>query len=230
MSRVLPASVCLLWLVSSAHAGPFEDCDLGTDFDFFPRLSVAEADRRIRACSEFIRQAPRDTKRLTSAYISRGVAYVEMLQPERAIADYNKAIEIVPRNAEAYYRRGNAYAVLDRNHERAIRDHSTAIEIDPGHKWAYGRRAYEYELQRNYSRSIADYTKHIEVNPRDAVKIYSLRARVHVLMNEYDRAIADYSKLIEIDPRSSSVYSARARAYFAKKDHDRAIADYSREI
>jgi len=55
------------------------------------------------------------------AYYNRGNVYAELNQHERAIEDYNKAIELNPAFAEAYGNRGIAYSEIHR-YEEAIRD------------------------------------------------------------------------------------------------------------
>jgi len=44
--------------------------------------------------------------------------------------DYNKAIELNPKLAEAYYNRGNAYEVLGDQRQAAV-DHEKAIALNP---------------------------------------------------------------------------------------------------
>jgi hypothetical protein len=99
MPKFLPASMCLLslWLLlaCSAYAGPFEECNLGEDFDFDPyQWRPEDIDRILRGCSEFIKQAPGDAKKPAIAYTNRGNARKATIERERAIADYTKAIEI----------------------------------------------------------------------------------------------------------------------------------------
>lgn len=46
-----------------------------------------------------------------------------------AIADYSKAIELKPDNADAYYNRGNSKILL-KDYNGAITDYSKAIELN----------------------------------------------------------------------------------------------------
>jgi len=55
---------------------------------------------------------------------------------EIAIKIYDKAIELNPNFAEAYYNRGNAYSDL-KQYERAIEDYNKAIELNPEDKGTY---------------------------------------------------------------------------------------------
>jgi len=49
---------------------------------------------------------------LAKAYYNRGSAYDDLKQYNRAIQEFDKAIELDPGFAEAYYSRGIAYIVL----------------------------------------------------------------------------------------------------------------------
>ena len=42
-------------------------------------------------------------------YYSRGLAYNQIGQYEKAISDYTKAIDLKPKHADTYYSRGLAY-------------------------------------------------------------------------------------------------------------------------
>jgi len=61
---------------------------------------------------------------------SRGVAYAEKGEVDRAIADYTKAIAINPKLADAYNNRGVSYRKKG-DKEHAIADFRKALEIDP---------------------------------------------------------------------------------------------------
>jgi tetratricopeptide (TPR) repeat protein len=54
-------------------------------------------------------------------YFNRGVAYGEKGQHDKAIADFSKAIEINPRDANNYFNRGIAY-FFKREYEKAWDD------------------------------------------------------------------------------------------------------------
>ena len=62
------------------------------------------------------------------AYYNRGVAYDKIGQGDKAIADYTKAIEINPRDAEAYNYRGIAYYYKAR-YDKACSDWKRVCEL-----------------------------------------------------------------------------------------------------
>jgi len=64
------------------------------------------------------------------AYVNRGAAYRKKGNYDRAIADFNKAIELDPGCAEAYHNRGVAYRRKG-EHKRAIADLNKAMKLTP---------------------------------------------------------------------------------------------------
>ena len=74
------------------------------------------ADQRINGCTSII-QSSRETRRnVAIAYYSRGLAYYDKRDFERAIASYNEAIRLDPKFAQGY---NNRALVKTRYHLRA---------------------------------------------------------------------------------------------------------------
>ena len=80
------------------------------------------------AIAAFTKAAETDPK-FADAYMWRGVARWFKQDLESALNDYGHAIEIVPNNPQAYFRR--ALALAQTQPERAISDYAKAIELDP---------------------------------------------------------------------------------------------------
>jgi len=75
---------------------------------------------------------------------------------QKAIDDCSKAIELDPKNADAYNNRGNAYASLG-EYQKAIDDCSKAIELDPKNADAYNNRGNAYVLQEFPTAACGDF-------------------------------------------------------------------------
>ncbi|MBN1364328.1 MAG: tetratricopeptide repeat protein [Syntrophaceae bacterium] len=82
------------------------------------------------------------------AHNSRGIAYGELSQYQKAIDDFNKAIGLKPDYFKAYNNRGFAYFKLGHN-KNAIRDYNEAILLKPDYAKAYNNRGYIYLIQGN---------------------------------------------------------------------------------
>jgi tetratricopeptide (TPR) repeat protein len=83
----------------------------------------------LRVCSEMIMFYPN----ADLVYLRRGYRYYETKDYNRAIIDYNKAIELKPTNGFAHYFRALTYIRLDQ-HKKAIEDLRIAARL--GHKEA----------------------------------------------------------------------------------------------
>ncbi|HEU4344564.1 MAG TPA: tetratricopeptide repeat protein, partial [Candidatus Binatia bacterium] len=61
---------------------------------------------------------------------SRGNTFLQEGQYDAAIAEFNKALEINPKSALAYYHRGLAYSNKGR-HDLAVADYTDALALNP---------------------------------------------------------------------------------------------------
>ena len=66
----------------------------------------------------------------SSAYCNRGYIYLQMNQYQKALDDYNKAIELDPNNSTAYHNRGYIYNEL-KEYQKAIDECSKALSLIP---------------------------------------------------------------------------------------------------
>ncbi|OHB78526.1 MAG: hypothetical protein A2Z25_02125 [Planctomycetes bacterium RBG_16_55_9] len=165
---------------------------------------------------------------LDGIYNNRGVVFKSKGEYDRAILEFNKAIETDPGFAKPYFNRGNTYA--DKGEfERAILDYAKAIEIDPKYAMAYMGRGNIFDAKGEHDHAIADHTKSIEINPR-FTEAYNNRGIAYTHKSEFDLAILDLSKAIEIDPNYAIAYTNRGNAFYDKGEYDRAIADHTKAI
>jgi len=108
---------------------------------------------------------------------------------ERAIGEFNKAVQIDPKNAEAYFWRGRALMSISR-YDEAAADFKMAVKLNPAYVDAYDNLGWLYARAGNYREGIANLTKAIELKP-DNGWAYYYRARIHHKMGEKDLAVRD---------------------------------------
>ena len=145
-----------------------------------------------------------------------------------ALASFNKAIELDPKDADAYNNRGIAYDNLG-NHKQAIKDYNKAIELDPKNAKAYNNRGGAYGDLGNYKQAIKDYDKAIDLDPKYAAAYYNRGIACRNLGN-YKQAINDYNKAIELNPQYARAYTGRGGAYGKLGNYNQAINDYNKAI
>ncbi len=93
-----------------------------------------------------------------------GVSNLNLNKPEKALGDFNRAIDIDPSRADAYVGRANTLSTLGR-YEEALPDYNRAIEIDPEVANAYANRGSAHSQTGQYEKAIADYEKALELDP-----------------------------------------------------------------
>ena len=91
-------------------------------------------------------------------YNNRANLYKEQGEVQLALADYQKALEINPNNANAYNNRANLYQQQGEM-ELALADYQKALEINPNYANAYGGRGLLYQQMGNQPAAIADLKK-----------------------------------------------------------------------
>jgi tetratricopeptide (TPR) repeat protein len=92
--------------------------------------SAFSPDLQIGGCTASIQSGRLSGKALARAYVSRGDAYDDKEDYDRAIADYNQAIQLDPKDAGAYFSRGLAKR-LKGDKSGGDADIATAKTIDP---------------------------------------------------------------------------------------------------
>ena len=88
-------------------------------------------DIQIGACTAAIQSGRWHGKNLDWAFVNRGMAYSAKGEYDRAITDYNQAINLNPKSAKAFNNRANAYYHKG-EYARAVPDYDRAIKINPG--------------------------------------------------------------------------------------------------
>ena len=95
-------------------------------------------------------------------YFNSGIAYYELGEYQQAIKDFNQAIRLDPKFAEAYNNRGSAYYGKGQ-YDEAIADYTKAIELNPKYDKAYNNRGTGYINLGKKDRACDDWRKACEL-------------------------------------------------------------------
>lgn len=122
--------------------------------------------------------------------------YLGKRRERKTVAGCDKAIELNSHNADAYYKRGDAYDEVG-EYGRAITDYNKVIELNPNHVDAYYKRGCAYGDTGEYEKAIADYSTSISLDPNYASAYYN-RGVAYGENGEAERAAADLKRCIEL--------------------------------
>jgi tetratricopeptide (TPR) repeat protein len=145
-----------------------------------------------------------------------------------AIAKYQKATELDPKNPIAYYNWGNV--LKEQNlYSEAIAKYQKATELDSAYAIAYYNWGNVLNEQNLYSEAIAKYRKTIELNPKHAIA-YINWGNVLNEQNLYSEAIAKYQKATELNRKEIVAYYNWGNVLNEQEYFEEAIAKYQRAI
>jgi len=96
-------------------------------------------------------------------YQNRANANFVMGEYDAAIVDYNKAVELNPKEPTIYFSRALAH-FNNKSFNPAIADFDKVIELDPKEAMAYFKRGAALEKVGNFEKALSDYQKAVELD------------------------------------------------------------------
>lgn len=144
-------------------------------------------------------------------YYNRGVAYAEKTAAYHAIAAYDKAIELNPRNFAAYHNRGVAYGALG-NFDHALAEFNRAIALNPNDPFIYMNRANVYKFKKQSEEAVSDYSKAIDLDPGLA-EAYLERGLFYKSLERRSDARRDFHRFLVLsrDPQKRKLVEEELR-------------------
>jgi tetratricopeptide (TPR) repeat protein len=138
--------------------------------------------------------------------VNRGIEKAKNGDLDGALADFDRAIELNPRDDAAYYNRAQAKR-LKKDAGGAIADYTRAIELGSKNPAAYNNRGNARAENNDRDGAIADYTRAIELKP-DYARAYYNRAVTKQAKGDATGAEADFKTAKKLDPELVSEESA----------------------
>ncbi|NYF49962.1 tetratricopeptide repeat protein [Tunturiibacter gelidoferens] len=187
-----------------------------------------EFDKSIKVAQATAEDASQDLPHRGACFVVWGIALDGEEKHEEAIAEYQKAIELDPKDAHAYYDWGIA---LDGEgkHEEASAKYRKAIELDPKDAYAYSNWGSALDGEGKYDEAIAKYRKAVELAPKNALAYYNWGNALHS-EGKHEEAIAKYQKTVELDPKYVNAYYNWGMALDGEGKYEEAIAKYQKTV
>lgn len=133
-----------------------------------------------------------------AAYHSRAIAHANLSELDAAIDDYQHALRIRPKWAEAYL--GLGFVLLDKkDFAGAIDDFSRAIKIKPAFVTAHHARGTAFMKQGRMEPAVIDFTSALKLNPQMA-EAYANRGLALMVLGREKEALTDLEKCLELRP------------------------------
>lgn len=137
----------------------------------------------------------------------KGMEFYEKREFAEALINLNKAIDIDPNYAQAYYVRGNIKDAFDDRHG-AMKDYNAALEKNVKFAEAFFARGNVKMKLQDYYGAIADFSSAINVR-ENYIEAYFNRGKAKQFLQAYEDAINDCTKIIQLNPKSYDAYYMR---------------------
>jgi len=154
--------------------------------------------------------------------------YVGDEEHEKALAAYNRAIELKPDYAIAYHNRGLLHVKLDQN-EKAIEDFDKAIELDDRFSNAYRNRGQLHLKLKNYEQAIESFSQLLELEPKDAT-VHTDRGLAYAATTQFDKSVEDFGRAISLDSENVVAWQNRGQVYVQLGNSENALKDFTKAI
>lgn len=187
--------------------------------------ALGHTDRALADYSEATRLAPHNAEN----FFERGLLLATRKREfGRAIADFDRVLDLQPDKVEALILRADAYRQMG-NIAPALADLDKAIALEPTNQRAYFFRGLLNSRRGEKLLALADYDKAILYYPRYADALVS-RSAIHAADGRIDMALIDLDAAIAVQSDNPIAFYNRGYAHFAKKQYGPALADYDAAI
>jgi lipoprotein NlpI len=158
-------------------------------------------DLAIAGCTHIIEDAKQKPKARGVAFYNRGNAYVLKGDHDKAIADFDEALKLDPKNASILNNRGNARSDKGES-DAAMADFEAALKINPRYAAAYFNRGNALAAKGETDRALKDYDAAIKNNKRN-VNAYIARGALFLASGASAKARADMKQAARLAPKNA---------------------------
>jgi protein O-mannosyl-transferase len=162
------------------------------------------------------------------AYNFRGLAYAGRGQFNLALADYNLAIGLDKKFAEALSNRGILYSTIGQ-YKNALKDYDEALRLNPKFADAYYNRGILNLTTGQFDKAIKDFTEAINIDP-DMADYFNNRGVALRLNGQYEKSLTDFNQALKIKPSLVEAYFNRGIVYNIYKQYILAIGDFTEAL
>jgi tetratricopeptide (TPR) repeat protein len=145
-----------------------------------------------------------------------------------ALANYDRALALQPKHAEALSNRGNTLKAL-RRFDEALDSFDKALAVQPDYASAHSNRgAVLFEMTR-YEEALATYDRSLAIRPDQAVALYNRGGALHKL-GRFEEAIASYDRAIALSHGLVEAHANRGNTLNSLHRYDDALTSFDRAL
>jgi tetratricopeptide (TPR) repeat protein len=182
----------------------------------------------IPACTALLASGTLKGDNIAYAYWHRGWAYYSTKQYQQAMNDYDRAIAMLPGEADFYNDRGLVWLDTDKN-DRALQDFDHVLLLKPDDANGLMNRGLALRNLERPDEALVALSSAITQNST-LWEAYENRAFIYEDRSNWRAMYDDANKMIELDPNDRMGYEFRGHAYLESGQYQLAIADFTKAI
>lgn len=137
----------------------------------------------------------------------RGECYRLKENWEKALSDFNLALQLIPEDVRAITRRSVTFISMER-YEEALVDLNRAITLDEQDVWAIAVRGEAYRRMGRFQDALKDFNRAIALDEKHSWAI-AMRGETYRQMGNYQEALRDFDSAIALDEKYTWTISRR---------------------
>lgn len=178
----------------------------------------------VRTFSSLANEGETNKRSTAERFYSQGVAQLSLDDFGRALPFFERAAEIDPNYAEAWYQAGFCYGVLGR-HEESLRASQKAADLKPDWAEAWANiGASNFALQK-FDEAFSAYRNAVKLDDRNAETHYALGLTLSKLGRTEEEAL-EYKRTIALKPDHSRAMEKLGLVYMKLKRWGEAAAAF----
>ena len=149
--------------------------------------------------SEFqkTRQPKSQQARLVKKHVRKGYDHYKENRFKKAREELSQAIEIDPKNAEAYFWRARTFIRMGQ-YDDAIADLQAVVDLNPRYSPAYDNLGWLFMRRNKYDESLTHLNKSIELQPDNGWAHY-MRSRIFFKKGDLQKALESARTACKLD-------------------------------
>jgi len=151
---------------------------------------------------------------------------------ERAIVEYELALEYEPDNAVIHFRIGSNYARLGLMDE-AVGELKLATSLSPDDLQSHYLLALIHSSQKEFNKAAEEYEiilQYFSKESPDNIEIYGYLGQLYYSQGQYEKAITQFDKILKIEPLNANVMYLLGSLFLEIKDSPKAIDLFTKSI
>lgn len=189
---------------------------------------IARQSGRSDIAADLIGQAIKRKQGEPLYFLYHAAALQDLMRFEEALASYDRAVALLPDNAEAFYNRGFVLCALNRSGE-ALASFERACSLAPQFAEAWNNCGALLQQMKQSDRAMAHFDKALALKP-DFAEAWVGRGHVYSDLKRHEEALAAYDRAIAIQPGSHEAWLGRGSLLGELKRNDEALASFEKAL